>query len=162
MKKRVLLIIGIVLIMMLLISIILILVFFKKDKTISNIKSFSYGYNGGMEINSFISYKIKKSDIIIATIQVGDIEEKKVEITKEELKELEDILNKYKVGNWDGFKKYNKHIMDGSSFNINIKTEEGLKVEASGYMKWPNNYTEASNEIDEFFKKIYNKVVFQY
>ena len=51
-------------------------------------------------------------------------------------------------------KKYDKDVLDGSSFNLYVKTDNDLSVEASGYMKWPKNYREVRGELESFFKSL--------
>ena len=129
--------------------------FFKPNKEISNIKYFSYGTTDGMAmydgVHFSIDYKDGKYMAIIQNNGVSEEDAKVVEISKDKVKELEDILNKYNVGSWDGFKKYDKDVLDGSSFSLSLGCFDGTSVSASGYMKWPKNYGDVRGELESFF-----------
>ena len=129
---------------------------FNPKKEINDIKYFSYGTVDGMAMYDGVHYSIDyKDNKYIATIQENGVSEedaKVVEISKRDVKRLENILNKYNVGSWDGFQKYDKDVLDGSSFNISINTFDDNSVSASGYMRWPKNYREVRNELGNFFK----------
>ena len=131
---------------------------FNPKKEINDIKYFSYGTVDGMAMYDGVHYSIEYKDgEYIATIQGNGVSEedaKVVEISKRDVKRLENILNKYNVGSWDGFQKYDKDVLDGSSFNISINTFDDTSVSASGYMRWPKNYREVRNDLENFFKKL--------
>lgn len=159
-NKDLITIIELVIIIILLI--IGITLFFKRStKKIENIKSFEFIYSSGMEIYSYVDYKVDcKNNKCIAAIKPSGVPEEKSktkELTKEELQELEDLLKKYKVERWDGFQKYNRNIMDGSSFNLHINMENNESIDASGYMKWPKNFKEVSEGLGKIFKKFYDE-----
>ena len=42
------------------------------------------------------------------------------------------------------------------NFHLYVKMEEEERIEADGYMMWPNNYSSVIHEFDELFMKIYN------
>ena len=138
--------------------IILSLTVFNPKREIKDIKYFSYGTTDGMAMYDGIHFSIDYKDgKYIATIQGNGVSEedaKKVEISKDKVKKLEDILNKYNVGSWDGFKKYDKDVLDGSSFNLSLGCFDDTSVSASGYMKWPENYREVRGELESFFNSL--------
>ena len=67
--------------------------------------------------------------------------------------ELEKLLKEYSVNKWDGFKKSDKRVLDGNSFDLYVKMEEDNRIDASGYMVWPNNYKEFKEKVVELFKE---------
>ena len=67
--------------------------------------------------------------------------------------DIEDILNKYKVGKWNNFKKSDKRVLDGNSFDLCIKANN-VHIDASGYMKWPKNYNKVKNSLNSKFKSL--------
>ena len=81
--------------------------------------------------------------------------QKKKEITKKEVKKIENILKKYEVYKWDGFNKSDQNVLDGNSFDISIILKNKETIRAYGYMKYPNNYREVKNELDNIFMEIY-------
>lgn len=129
---------------------------FSPKKEIKDIKSFYYGTADGTAMYDGVRYDIDYEDgKYIATIQKrGQSEEeaKKVEISKDKVKELEDILNKYNVGSWDGFSRHDKNVLDGSSFSLSVNCFDDTSVSASGYMIWPNNYKEVRGSLETFFE----------
>ena len=127
----------------------------------SNIKSFYLGYDAGFMMNSNTSYKISlENDKYIAIIKpygVSDDEELFTEVSSKVMEKISDVLKKYKVNKWDGFNKSDNNVMDGNGFNLNVQLLDGTTINASGYMMWPNNYSEVKNEINEIFMEVYNK-----
>ena len=156
MKIRYLLII-----LCIIITVVIFVIMLKKLKKvrITNIKSIEFSYTKGYMINSNVSYKLECGDYCIATIcPYGTAREdvKEFKVDKSVLLEIENILNKYDVISWNGFNKADKNVLDGDSFSINIKMSDGGKIDASGYMMWPEGYKEFVSEIDDFFMNIYN------
>ena len=139
--------------------IVLIIVLNKHKKiNITNIKSISFSYNNGYALNSDVLYKIECSDKCITTIVpygTSRDDQKEFIVDKSVLEDIEKVLNKYNVEKWNGFNKVDKNVLDGNSFSIYIKMSDGSKVEASGYMMWPNNYSNVKEELDKIFNNIY-------
>ena len=133
----------------------------KKKVTISNIKHFSFFYSSGYSINARTRYELDyNNNKYIAKIlpnEVPDENIKEVEVPKEVVKEIESILEKYNISKWNGFNKTDKNVLDGNSFSLYITTEDDKQIEASGYMKWPDNYGLVKKELDNIFMEIYNK-----
>ena len=137
------------------------IMFLKRDeRKISEIESFNYSYSTGMAVNSYSRYRLSCTNKCTAWIKPNNISEDnelKIDISKDQIEELQNILKKYEVGKWNGFDKFDQNVLDGRSFTINIKMKNGDRVDASGYMKWPKNFGEVSKEIEEFFDDIYKK-----
>ena len=138
---------------LILLSVLLIIINIKPHKKITDIKHFLYTYSNG---RSLAKYQIdKKKNIYIAQITInGSQEPKEMELTKKEIKQIMKVLNKYEVDKWDKFNKVSKHVLDGTSFDLNITTQDS-KIEASGYMKWPKNYQKVRDKLEEIFMDIY-------
>ncbi len=47
--------------------------------------------------------------------------------------------------------------MDGDSFSISITMINDKSINASGYMKWPNNFRNVRDEISVLFMNLYNE-----
>jgi hypothetical protein len=74
----------------------------------------------------------------------------KQEITKEKVASLEAALKQHEVATIDGFHERDSDIMDGYGFSLDIKySAENLS--SSGYMKYPENYSEIHEVLTDFF-----------
>ena len=136
-----------------------ILVFTSRSKEISNIKSMRLSYSGGWSAYAYTIYDLeKKADgyyVEIKPYGVPDDEAQEVKLTEEQMKQIEEILTKYKVSKWNGFKKSDLNVLDGDSFTFYLHTEDGIDVSASGYMRWPDNYHEVRNALTNIFDPLY-------
>ncbi|MBO5530522.1 MAG: hypothetical protein J5970_03910 [Bacilli bacterium] len=155
MKKKVL---FIILIILLVIGVI-VMFGIKKPKNIETIKYLNFGYSTGTMMNSYVSYNLEFKDnkykVSIKPNMVSDEDKKITVMTKKDIEKIIDILNKYEVYKWDGFKKSNPNVLDGDSFNLTIKYNDDKSISASGYMMWPKNYREVQGELDSIFMKYY-------
>lgn len=154
MKKFI--IIGLVII--LLIIIFVVIFFLNKDKisNISEINTFNYSYSVGNYYEARVEYNLVCNDKCILSfkdkgISIDDANEYVVD--KKIVDELSYILNKYKVGYWNGFNKSDKRVMDGGSFSLYLKMNNNKSVSARGYMKWPKNYSNVKEELIILFSK---------
>ena len=153
MKKLFILLIPIIIITYILLKI------KKKPVEIEYIKYMHFGYSTGTMINANVSYNLtfKDGKYLVQIKPNGKTEEetKEKEITKKEVKKIENILKQYEVYKWDGFNKSDQNVLDGNSFDISIILKNGETIRAYGYMKYPNNYREVKNELDNIFMEIY-------
>jgi len=151
--KYILLILFIVLI----IGIIIFICCLKKEKIeIGKFKYFEFGYSNGYAMNSNILYRVDCDDKCIAKIKpngVSDEDAIEVEINSDEISKLIKILKKYKIESWNGFKKSDRNVMDGDSFHLYMRMNNNDYISASGYMRWPKNYSNVRGELDSFFSK---------
>ena len=157
MKKEI--IIGLVL--LIIIIIIVVLKPFKKRIIISDISKLSFSYSTGYAMYSSVLYEINYQDgkylLKIKPDKVPDEEAKEYELDDKQIKEIIDILTKYNVSSWNGFDKVNKNVLDGNSFTFKLITKNNEEIYAHGYMKWPNNYQEVKNELNNYFMNIYKE-----
>ena len=157
MKKKVL---FIILIILLAIVIGVIVMFgIKKPKKIETIKYLNFGYSTGTMMNAYVSYNIEYKEneykVSIKPNMVSDEDKKIIIMTKKDVKRIIDILNKYTVYKWDGFRKSDHNVLDGDSFNLTVRYNDDKSISASGYMMWPKNYREVQGELDSIFMKYY-------
>ena len=125
----------------------------KVDK-ISGIKIFHYSYSVGNYYEANVYYELECEDkctLKIKDVGITEEEAPTFEVDNEITKKLESILNKYKVGSWNGFSKSDHNVLDGNSFSLYLRTEDENIVEASGYMKWPKKYEEVKGKLISFF-----------
>ena len=130
----------------------------KKDSVdVSEITSFKFFYTIGYALNSSVNYDINCTNNCVAKIKKSGVSEEDavtVEIDRDVVKKLENILINNKVNKWNGFNKKNKKVLDGNSFSISIKMKNGNEISASGYMKRPKNYKKVREELDNFFNNL--------
>ncbi len=86
----------------------------------------------------------------------GASEEEAVVIRTDEafLKRLEELLNEHRVDKWNGFDKNNKRVLDGDSFSLSIRMENGKELDARGYAVWPKNYKEVLEAVEKLFMEL--------
>ena len=130
-------------------------------KEISKLTDVSYRYVNGSAMNANCSYSVSLlKGRYVAKIHPIDVPEAKtieIEVDGTVLREIETLFQKYDVGQWNGFKKSDSRVMDGRSFSLYLKMENGESVEASGYMSWPQNFRDVREGLDTIFMGIYRK-----
>ena len=145
MKLKILIVIIIV------ISVLLLFIIFrqKQKESIKDIKSIEFRYTNGYMINSDTYYKLEcNNNCMLQIKRYGSSNEEEYNVDKCILNDIEKILNKYNVSSWDGFNKSDKNVLDGDSFSLSIETKDEKWIDASGYMKWPKNYSEVKGVFD--------------
>ena len=75
-------------------------------------------------------------------------------IDKEILEELSLVINRNKLEKWDGFSKANENVLDGYSFYLVVKYDDGRELRADGYEMYPKNYDKVHEEIVELLSGI--------
>lgn len=150
---------GIIIIVILLLGVLIYLIpnkIIKKSYKIENVNYFYLSYTKGYAMNSNVMYRINKD--LVATIKLyGESDEITINVDKSVLKEIEEVLRKYDIQKWNGFKRRNSMVKDGNSFSLSIEMENGKEIEASGYASKPNNFNIFVEEIDKIFIRIYNE-----
>ena len=134
---------------------------FDNHKSISDIRHFSFSYTMGYAMNARVRYEIDYKDnyynLVIVPNGIADEDTLEIKIDKEIINKVKDVLVKYNVSKWNGFDKVDKNVLDGNSFSFYLKTDSDVVVEASGYMKWPDNYGKVKEELNNIFMDIYDK-----
>ena len=130
----------------------------KKSVNIHDLKSFVFGYSTGTMMNSYVRYELRKVDgVWTATVKPDGVPEEEATVKAVDesfVRELEAVLNAQNIGAWNGFNKTDDGVMDGNGFHLNIYMNDGTSVSASGYMKWPDGYREASAAIAALFAAV--------
>lgn len=152
--------IMIIIILVLLVIIIGICLIKRRNKVeIKDIKSMYFSYSNGYMINSNVYYELNcKENKCIATIKPNQMSEEnklEVEVDKKTVHEIIKVLKENEIEKWNGFDKSNKNVLDGDSFTFQLKTNDN-EIYAHGYMKWPKNYSNVRNSLDNIFMDIYN------
>ena len=147
-------IIGII--ALVLIGVGLFMFFGKKDnkKELKDLRNLKFHYTSGYAIYAYTNYEINYDDKYTITIKpygIPDEEAKTYDISEEEIEKILEILNKYDVKKWDGFRKSDKNVLDGDSFSFSARFEDGTSISASGYVSYPTNYSNVKKELIEIF-----------
>lgn len=132
--------------------------FFKRNIEIKDIKSLTFSYSTGNEIYSNVRYELDCSENCKVTIKpsgISDEDKYETDVDSKFVKRIEDVLNKYNVASWNGFNKNDKNVLDGDSFSTYINYGENGYISASGYMMWPNNYSDVRDELNTIFMELY-------
>lgn len=64
------------------------------------------------------------------------------------------LLDKYQVTGWNGFSESDKDVLDGDSFSMHVSYAGGQKVQASGYMKFPDNFAGFRTDVKGLFDRL--------
>lgn len=131
----------------------------KQNMNDSQIKYMHFYYSTGTMINAWVRYDVDKTnDKYVASIKPNGISEDdilKVDVNKDFIDRIQSIMEKYNVNKWNSFNKSDPYVLDGNSFSLSLSYEDGTDIDASGYMKYPKNYSEVKSELDSLFMKLY-------
>ena len=152
----------VLLILLLILVVILITAVFmkkKKDDFDLNIKFMRFSYSTSTMMNGNVIYEVNyKDDKYMASIKLNNKSEDErleIELDNETVNKILGVLVKNNVTSWDKFSKRDKNVLDGNGFSFSLRTQEGKEINASGYMKWPDNYGDVRGELDAIFTEIY-------
>ena len=130
-----------------------------RNSQITGISSFEFSYTTGCAVNSRVEYTFKKENgsCTVTILQNGAFEEDryKTEVPESFEAELSELLRKYRAGAWNGFDKHNRLVLDGNSFSLRAEFQNGKRLSAHGYMRWPRGYRNFRDEADELFMAFY-------
>jgi len=153
MKKKVIMVLGIVLIILL--AILLIFTIYKNTKSYDGeIVGIEYSYGG-------LSGKYKEYKIYIEngkTYIVGKgLSGEKFNINKQVrasvLEDISEIIEDNEIYKWYGFDESAEGVLDGYSFTLTVKYRDGREERAHGYVKKPDNYKEGHEALSEYLER---------
>jgi len=165
MKKRVI-VIGIILVIIVIAAIFIIKNVNSKNDNKSkdssnnaiNSKIVEFSYSYGSYFGGYNEYNVYTTDEGIVHIDANGLNGSDLHIDKDVdesvLNEIDKIVNEYKIYNWDGFDKSDEDVLDGDSFEFKVSYENGKTIFAHGYMKYPDNYKEASDALINYFNSL--------
>ena len=120
-----------------------------------NITEFEYNY--GSFFGGYYEYHLVLDGDVVHVTAEGmngvDLHIDK-DIDASILEELSLVINTNKLERWEGFSKEDPQVLDGYSFNMSVKYDDGRTLEASGYEKYPENYDKVHEEIVELLSGI--------
>ena len=155
MNKRLIIIIVIVIIILLIFTVFKL--FCKEKVSISSLKSLEYTSSDGRSISNYANYKvICDNECFLETKPYGlyDDDVIRVKVDDDTISKIISILQEYHVEEWDGFDKVDRHVLDGTTFSFYLTTKENQKISAHGYMKYPKNYSQVIEKLEDIFTKI--------
>lgn len=112
--------------------------------------SYNCGSYFGGEYEFSIEYE-EDTPYLLARGYNGIMLQYKQALTEEEMTQFAKNLVEANVASWNGFDKSDKDILDGYSFCLEIQYDEGTKLRAHGYMKYPKNYEAVHKALMDFF-----------
>lgn len=119
----------------------------------SGINKFYY-FTGSGSVNS--NYTINKDQgIEFQYFNCGKEKEKKKNLSSKQMKTVYDMIEKYNINSWNGYKKHDDSD-GGHSFKIEIEYQDGKRITVEGTNYFPNNYIEFQKEFQEFADGISN------
>ena len=80
-------------------------------------------------------------------------EAKKKTLSDEQVQEVIDILNKYEIWKWDGFRESDPNVKGGNSFSFSLLMLDNKTISANGYEKYPENYEDVVQELLPILKR---------
>ena len=127
---------------------------------IENSERFRLFYTSGYMMNADTEYEYELKDgkyiMTVKPYLVDRDDAVSFEVDKSVIEEIEEVLNKYEVYKWNGFHKSDHNVLDGDSFSFSVSMND-KDISAHGYMKWPDNYRNVVNEVEEIFNRELNK-----
>jgi hypothetical protein len=117
----------------------------------------SFSFHSGSYFGGYGEYEIKNEGGELKFSARGyngkDVNVDKT-ISGEYLDRIDAVLKKYDVASWDGFNESDDDVMDGHSFSLDVEYDTGATIHAYGYMKYPRNYNQVSDELYEIIEEI--------
>ena len=129
-----------------------------KQAELRDLTYLHFSYSTGNAVNAYVTYGLtEENGAFTATVKpegVPDEEAAAFPVDAAFVQDAEALLRKYGVGGWDGYDKSNNRVLDGNSFSLSVKTADGRRVGAHGYMSWPRHYAEVRAGLDGLFSAL--------
>ena len=126
----------------------------KAETNKSGIVRFEYRYNGSIGGDSF-SWEAERVDNGVRLTAEEMVHREYGEMTRETdesfMARLETLYREQKLARWNGFDKFNRHVLDGSGFSLYIKFADGGRLSAHGSNSFPGGYREFKEKLREIF-----------
>ena len=126
----------------------------EEEKFDGKIISFSYSYSSTKGI--YRDYKIQSNNQDTEIYSYGNdttTYNVKKNVDKKYIEELEKIVEKYKVKEWNGFNKQ-EDVDEGLSFSLEIGFTDGKNLYATGFEIYPEGYEDFQKEFINLFNSI--------
>ena len=118
----------------------------------SGISDFHYRYDGTIGGDNY-SYRVSIKDgtafFVYESMEYPELGKATVTVDRSVVQKLNDIYINQRLAAWDGYSKYNKHILDGRGFSLNITFNDGKCISAHGMNAFPPHYEEFCTAISD-------------
>ena len=126
----------------------------------SPVSYFCYS-NSGSSTYEIYSYEVEKDEesgkmTVNYELNCGNLMYS-VPADEELMQALSAVIADKNMRKWNGFKKTNSMVLDGSGFSLSIAFEDGSMIKASGSNSFPEGFGDAKAAIDELFEKYLEK-----
>jgi len=97
----------------------------------------------------------KNGPVLILSRTVGDSNTRQALLDAATAAELENLLEKYGVRSWNGFKGHPlMHVLDGKGFTLHIAFRDGSEVSAKGENAFPHDYEAFHRALRQFADRV--------
>ena len=69
------------------------------------------------------------------------------------------IMKDKRTGRYNGYRKTNRLVMDGTGFGLDVRFTNGKSIKASGYMKSPAGYNDFEAAVCSLFEKLFESEI---
>ncbi len=126
-----------------------------KPKEIRDILLLRFTYSTGMRSTDQVVYTLEKTgEGYTATVKPQGVDpEQPLSVTVDEsfAAQVEELLRANRVEKWYNYNKRSRNIMDGIGFTLYIRMEGDKKVDAVGYMNWPEGYSKVEGGLNTLY-----------
>lgn len=123
-----------------------------------DINFFEFEYSTGNMMNASVLFRLRLNEgVYTAQYKKNGVPDDKAEsfvVDSEFVNKLTALLKLYRLDKWDGFKKSDKRVLDGYHFHAYIHNTKNQRISASGYMKWPKNYSAVKKALTELYTSL--------
>lgn len=134
-------------------------VMFRKDFRHS-VKSFFFTESNGSDPDSRTLYELDREDgVYTATVKPEGVKDEDTLITEvgeDFVERLEVILTDHEIERWNGYDE-SADVLDGIGFVLRVILTDETRIEASGYMEWPEGYNPFAADVHQLFLDLYGK-----
>ena len=124
------------------------------------VELFYFAESNGSIFNARSLYRLDKQDgVYTATVKPAGVKEEKtleIKVSDDFAQKLESILEDHDIRSWNGYGE-SAAVTDGTGFNLHIILTDQTKIIATGYMEWPEGYSEFADDVRQLFDDLYKK-----
>lgn len=73
------------------------------------------------------------------------------------LEQLGELAGTYHLEDWNGFQESDSHVLDGSSFSLDITLADASTISAHGNNSFPRHYSEVSSAVRVLYDDLMNR-----